>query len=136
MTTTAVPPTSTQLCGVFADVNAELIDALAAADSYDVHLVGEESQTKTVTGFRAINSATDEEALVAEAMASWARAFSLDTVAAFQTEDQALGVRRLDVLYNGHRLCLHGGAGHVQRALEFQPVAHQRTGLSASGLHH
>lgn len=51
---------------VFADVNAELIDALAAADSYDVHLVGEESSTKTVTGFRAINSATDEDALVAE----------------------------------------------------------------------
>ena len=51
---------------VFADVNAELIDALAAADSYDVHLVGEESETKTVTGFRAINSATDEAALVAE----------------------------------------------------------------------
>ena len=51
---------------VFADVNAELIDALAAADSYDVHLVGEQSETKTVTGFRAINSATDEEALVAE----------------------------------------------------------------------
>ncbi len=51
---------------VFADVNAELIDALAAADSYDVHLVGEESETKTVTGFRAINSASDEEALVAE----------------------------------------------------------------------
>lgn len=51
---------------VFADVNAELIDALAAADSYDVHLVGDVSETKTVTGFRAINSATDEEALVAE----------------------------------------------------------------------
>ena len=51
---------------VFADVNAELIDALTAADSYSVHLVGEESETKVVTGFRAINSATDEEALVAE----------------------------------------------------------------------
>lgn len=51
---------------VFADVNAELIDALAAADSYDVHLVGDKSETKTVTGFRAINSATDEDALVAE----------------------------------------------------------------------
>lgn len=51
---------------VFADVNAELIDALAAADSYEVHLVGEESETKTVTGFRAINSATAEDALVAE----------------------------------------------------------------------
>ncbi|MBW8871315.1 MAG: mannitol-1-phosphate 5-dehydrogenase [Leifsonia sp.] len=51
---------------VFADVNAELIDALAAADSYRVELVGEESETRTVTGFRAINSATDEDALVAE----------------------------------------------------------------------
>lgn len=51
---------------VFADVNAELIDALAAADSYDVHQVGDESSTTTVTGFRAINSATDEEALIAE----------------------------------------------------------------------
>jgi mannitol-1-phosphate 5-dehydrogenase len=51
---------------VFADVNAELIYALAAADSYRVHLVGEESQTTTVAGFRAINSATDEDALVAE----------------------------------------------------------------------
>ncbi|MEY9952038.1 mannitol-1-phosphate 5-dehydrogenase [Leifsonia sp. EB34] len=51
---------------VFADVNAELIDALDAADSYEVHLVGEESETKTVTGFRAINSATAEDALVAE----------------------------------------------------------------------
>ena len=51
---------------VFADVNAELIDALATADSYRVHLVGDESETKTVTGFRAINSASDEEALVAE----------------------------------------------------------------------
>lgn len=51
---------------VFADVNAELIDALAAADSYRVHLVGERSETKTVSGFRAINSATDEDALVAE----------------------------------------------------------------------
>jgi mannitol-1-phosphate 5-dehydrogenase len=51
---------------VFADVNAELIDALAAADSYAVHLVGEESETREVSGFRALNSATDEEALVAE----------------------------------------------------------------------
>ena len=51
---------------VFADVNAELIDALDAADSYEVHLVGDASETKTVTGFRAINSATAEDALVAE----------------------------------------------------------------------
>lgn len=51
---------------VFADVNAELIDALDAADSYEVHLVGDDAETKTVTGFRAINSATAEDALVAE----------------------------------------------------------------------
>lgn len=51
---------------VFADVNADLIDAISAADSYDVHEVGAGGRTKTVTGFRAINSATDEEALVRE----------------------------------------------------------------------
>ncbi len=51
---------------VFADVNAELIDALAAADTYRVHEVGEESRTTVVDGFRAINSAKDEQALIAE----------------------------------------------------------------------
>jgi mannitol-1-phosphate 5-dehydrogenase len=51
---------------VFADVNADLIDAIGAADSYDVHEVGAGGRTKTVTGFRAINSATDEGALVRE----------------------------------------------------------------------
>ncbi|PTL73056.1 mannitol-1-phosphate 5-dehydrogenase [Rathayibacter caricis DSM 15933] len=51
---------------VFADVNAALIDQLAAADSYEVHEVGEESVTHVVDRFRAINSASDEEALVRE----------------------------------------------------------------------
>ncbi len=51
---------------VFADVNADLIEAITAADSYDVHEVGVGGRTKTVTGFRAMNSATDEEALVRE----------------------------------------------------------------------
>jgi mannitol-1-phosphate 5-dehydrogenase len=51
---------------VFADVNAELIDALSAADSYRVHEVGETSKTTVVDGFRAINSAQDEAALIAE----------------------------------------------------------------------
>ena len=51
---------------VFADVNADLIDAIRSADSYDVHEVGAGGRTKTVTGFRAINSAVDEAALVAE----------------------------------------------------------------------
>jgi mannitol-1-phosphate 5-dehydrogenase len=51
---------------VFADVNGELIDALAAADSYRVHEVGEVSNERVVRGFRAINSATDADALIAE----------------------------------------------------------------------
>ncbi|NEN05373.1 mannitol-1-phosphate 5-dehydrogenase [Diaminobutyricibacter tongyongensis] len=51
---------------VFADVNAELIDALAAATEYKVHEVGEVSGTRVVDNFRAINSATDVDRLVAE----------------------------------------------------------------------
>ncbi|HEU4807411.1 MAG TPA: mannitol-1-phosphate 5-dehydrogenase, partial [Homoserinimonas sp.] len=43
---------------VFADVNAELIDALANASEYTVHEVGEGARDHSVTGFRAINSAT------------------------------------------------------------------------------
>jgi len=49
---------------VFADVAAPLIDALNAAQSYTVHEVGEGAQDHVVTGFRGINSATDEEALI------------------------------------------------------------------------
>ncbi len=51
---------------VFADVNAELIDALAASESYRVHAVGENSSTRTVTGYRALNRGTDTDAVVAE----------------------------------------------------------------------
>ncbi|GHD47502.1 mannitol-1-phosphate 5-dehydrogenase [Mycetocola manganoxydans] len=51
---------------VFADVNAELIDQLDAAPSYDVHEVGEGGQIRTVTGFRAINSASAENELISE----------------------------------------------------------------------
>ncbi len=51
---------------VFADVNAELIDALAASESYRVRAVGENSTTRTVTGYRALNSAADEDGVVAE----------------------------------------------------------------------
>ncbi|QHC67502.1 mannitol-1-phosphate 5-dehydrogenase [Rathayibacter sp. VKM Ac-2759] len=51
---------------VFADVNAGLIGQLAAADSYEVHEVGEEATTHVVDRFRAIDSAADEEALVRE----------------------------------------------------------------------
>jgi len=51
---------------VFADVNASLIDALTAATTYSVHEAGEESTTRVVDNFRAINSATDEAALIQE----------------------------------------------------------------------
>jgi mannitol-1-phosphate 5-dehydrogenase len=51
---------------VFADVNAALIDALNAAPSYRVHEAGEESVTRVVDNFRALNSATQEDQLVAE----------------------------------------------------------------------
>jgi mannitol-1-phosphate 5-dehydrogenase len=51
---------------VFADVNAELIDALAASTSYEVHAVGEQSSTRTVRNYRALNSAADEAAVVRE----------------------------------------------------------------------
>lgn len=51
---------------VFADVADALISQLAAADSYEVHEVGENPAVKTVSGFRALNSAIEEAAVVAE----------------------------------------------------------------------
>jgi mannitol-1-phosphate 5-dehydrogenase len=51
---------------VFADVNAEIIDALAAADSYLVTEVGEGATEWTVDNFRAVNSATHEADVIAE----------------------------------------------------------------------
>ncbi|HEX6954464.1 MAG TPA: mannitol-1-phosphate 5-dehydrogenase [Agromyces sp.] len=51
---------------VFADVNAELIDALAAADRYTVHEVGEGARDLVVDRFRAVDSQTDAAALAAE----------------------------------------------------------------------
>ena len=51
---------------VFADVAAPLIDGLNAADSYVVHEVGDGAADHVVTGFRAINSATHENELIAE----------------------------------------------------------------------
>ncbi|GAA1346761.1 mannitol-1-phosphate 5-dehydrogenase [Falsarthrobacter nasiphocae] len=51
---------------VFADVNAELIEALKNADSYTVHEVGVESRDVTVSGFTGVNSATEAERLTRE----------------------------------------------------------------------
>jgi mannitol-1-phosphate 5-dehydrogenase len=51
---------------VFADVNDELIGLLQSQGSFEVHEVGEDSRTTVVDGYRAINSRSDEEALIAE----------------------------------------------------------------------
>ena len=51
---------------VFADVADALISELAAADSYRVHEVGETPAVRTVDNFRALNSGSQEDAVVAE----------------------------------------------------------------------
>lgn len=51
---------------VFSDVAAPLVEALAAADSYLVHEVGTGGEDKTVTGFRAVNSAENASAVAEE----------------------------------------------------------------------
>lgn len=51
---------------VFSDVAAPLVDAINAVESYTVHEVGEGGTDKVVTGFRAVNSATDPDLLVEE----------------------------------------------------------------------
>jgi mannitol-1-phosphate 5-dehydrogenase len=51
---------------VFADVAVDLISQLAAAGSYDVHEVGENPTVRTVDNFRALNSGTQEQDVVAE----------------------------------------------------------------------
>jgi len=49
---------------VFSDVAAPLVDAINAVGSYTVHEVGEGGTDKVVTGFRAVNSATQPDELV------------------------------------------------------------------------
>ncbi|MBD7957264.1 mannitol-1-phosphate 5-dehydrogenase [Microbacterium sp. Sa4CUA7] len=51
---------------VFSDVQAPLVDAINAADSYTVHEVGEGGTDKVVTRFRAINSQTDPQQVIDE----------------------------------------------------------------------
>lgn len=50
---------------VFSDVDADLVDRLNAADSYEVVEAGPGGTTTTVTGFRAIDSSADPDGLVA-----------------------------------------------------------------------
>ncbi len=49
---------------VFADVAEALIDHLKQADSYTVHVVGDEPRDIEVSGFSAVNSASEVDALV------------------------------------------------------------------------
>lgn len=51
---------------VFADVAADLITGLQGAESYRVHEIGAGAREWTVDNFRAINSATDPDEVVAE----------------------------------------------------------------------
>ncbi|AUG30457.1 MULTISPECIES: mannitol-1-phosphate 5-dehydrogenase [Microbacterium] len=51
---------------VFSDVAASLVDAINAADEYTVHEVGDGGHDTVVTGFRAIDSANDAQALIDE----------------------------------------------------------------------
>ncbi|PPB50978.1 mannitol-1-phosphate 5-dehydrogenase [Arthrobacter pityocampae] len=51
---------------VFADVADALIDQLASTPSYDVHEVGDEPAVKTVDNYRALNSRSQEEKVIAE----------------------------------------------------------------------
>ncbi|MDQ1623463.1 MAG: mannitol-phosphate 5-dehydrogenase, partial [Actinomycetota bacterium] len=51
---------------VFADVAEDLITNLAAAESYDVHEVGEDPSVRTVENFRALNSSTQEAEVISE----------------------------------------------------------------------
>ncbi|WP_308493218.1 mannitol-1-phosphate 5-dehydrogenase [Microbacterium terrisoli] len=51
---------------VFSDVAAPLVDAINAVDSYTVHEVGAGGRDTVVTGFRAINSAQDPDAVADE----------------------------------------------------------------------
>ena len=50
---------------VFADVNQELIGALQAQPSYQVHEIGEGAEDHVVDDYRALNSATQEDEVVA-----------------------------------------------------------------------
>ncbi len=51
---------------VFSDVAAPLVDAINAVSEYTVHEVGPGGVDRTVTGFRALNSATHADAVIDE----------------------------------------------------------------------
>ncbi|GAB3184581.1 mannitol-1-phosphate 5-dehydrogenase [Nesterenkonia halophila] len=82
---------------VFSDVAAPLVDALAAADSYTVHEVGTGGVDREVTGFRAVNSAQDPEAVAAELAGAAAATTAVGpTVLRFIAPHLVEGLRRRD----------------------------------------
>jgi mannitol-1-phosphate 5-dehydrogenase len=89
---------------VFADVNGELIDTLAGASSYRVLTVGDHGSETVVTGFRAINSQSDQAALI-------------DEIASADVVTTAVGVRILPFVAPAI------AAGLVRRASDLPPLA-------------
>jgi mannitol-1-phosphate 5-dehydrogenase len=89
---------------VFVDVAERLIDELASASAYRVIAVGDETVVDAVTGFRALNSARDPLAVVAE-------------IARAEIVTTAVGVRVLPAL------APLIGQGILARSAEAEPVA-------------
>ncbi|WP_050806578.1 mannitol-1-phosphate 5-dehydrogenase [Nesterenkonia sp. F] len=82
---------------VFSDVAAGLVDALAGAGSYTVHEVGDGGVDREVSGFRAVNSAQDPEAVAEElAVAAVATTAVGPTVLRFIAPHLVEGLRRRD----------------------------------------
>ncbi|MDL9980268.1 mannitol-1-phosphate 5-dehydrogenase [Microbacterium candidum] len=82
---------------VFSDVAAPLVDALGAAASYTVHAVGDGGGDTVVTGFRALNSAVDPDAVADEvATADVATTAVGPTILRFVAPLLVEGLRRRD----------------------------------------
>jgi mannitol-1-phosphate 5-dehydrogenase len=82
---------------VFSDVAAPLVDAINAADAYTVHEVGEGGRDHVVTGFRAIDSAQDPDAVAAEVAAADVATTAVGpTVLRFIAPHLVAGLRRRD----------------------------------------
>lgn len=82
---------------VFSDVAAPLVDAINAADAYTVHEVGDGGRDHVVTGFRALNSAQDPDAVAAEVAAADVATTAVGpTVLRFIAPHLVAGLRRRD----------------------------------------
>ncbi|WP_261164928.1 mannitol-1-phosphate 5-dehydrogenase [Microbacterium sp. Marseille-Q6965] len=82
---------------VFSDVAASLVDAINAADEYTVHEVGDGGRDHVVTGFRAVDSAQDPDAVAAEVAAADVATTAVGpTVLRFIAPHLVAGLRRRD----------------------------------------